>query len=165
MSTKDPHKGGSYLVRTLELLSDMDYEYVVVGRCDINAFPDRLKKKIHLIGFVSEIQKMISVYNAVDVLLITSMADNFPNVVIEAMSCGVPVVGFATGGIRDQIRHQWNGWIVEPRDVEGLVEGVKWVLGDADYQKLCSNARSYVEDTCSYKHVLEMHRPLFEYAR
>lgn len=165
MGTHNPYKGSTYLVETLEKISQIDYEFVVVGRCDIDIFSDSVRNRIHLIGFVSEMQKMISVYNAVDVLLITSMADNFPNVVIEAMSCGVPVVGFATGGIKDQIKHQLNGWIVEPKDVEGLVEGVKWVLENTDYLELSNNARSYVEDRCSYNRILEIHRPLLEYVR
>lgn len=90
------------------------------------------------------------------------MADNFPNVVIEAMACGVPAVGFATGGIKDQIKHQWNGYIVEPRDVKGIVSGIDWVLNHSDYKQISLNARKYVEDNCSYEVVLKNHEELLK---
>ena len=88
------------------------------------------------------------------------MADNFPNVVIEAMACGVPAVGFATGGIKDQIKHKWNGYIVEPRDVKGIVSGIDWVLNHSDYKQISFNARNYVIENCSYDVVLKNHSEL-----
>ncbi|GAB7081857.1 glycosyltransferase [Megalodesulfovibrio paquesii] len=42
-------------------------------------------------------------YNTADCLVIPSLEDNLPNVVLEAMACGVPVAGFSTGGIPDMV--------------------------------------------------------------
>lgn len=162
MGAFNPYKGTIYLIKALIKLSKTDYEFVVVGHCDKNIFPLQVQEKIHLLGFISEEEKMIQAYNASDVLLITSIADNFPNVVIEAMACGIPVVGFATGGIKDQIHHQQNGWLVEPKDIEGIVDGVKWVLEEANYAMLQRNAREYVENNCSYKNVLKIHEPILD---
>ena len=108
---------------------------------------------------------MVRIYNTSDVLLITSIAENFPNVVIEAMACGIPVVGFSTGGIKDQIQHKENGWVVKPRDVDGLLEGVNWILNEADYRSLSYHARTYVETYCSYRNILENHKCILEYGK
>lgn len=47
---------------------------------------------------------------------------------LEALSCGVPVVGFAYGGQKDIIEHGVDGWLAKPGDFEGLVEGIDWAL-------------------------------------
>lgn len=47
---------------------------------------------------------------------------------LEAMACGVPVVGFDYGGQSEFIEHGKDGWLVEPYDVRGLAEGIRWAL-------------------------------------
>lgn len=162
VGTHNPYKGAKYLIDAIEKLEDCDYEFIVVGKCDINIFSPNVRKKIHLMGYVTSQELMVQIYNSADVLIITSMAENFPNVVIEAMACGVPVVGFATGGIKDQIQHKENGWLVPQKNVQGLVCGINWVLNDADYSLLSKNARKYVEENCSYKNVLKIHKPILD---
>lgn len=46
---------------------------------------------------------------------------------LEAMACGVPVLGYDWGGTRDLVRHKVDGYLVEPGDTEGLVEGLAWI--------------------------------------
>lgn len=158
----NPFKGVQYLLKAMEGLANEDYEFVVVGKCNLEQFTSIAHEKVHLLGFIGNQSDMVDIYNCADLLMITSLAENFPNVVIEAMACGVPVVGFATGGIIDQIHHKENGWIVAPKDVNGLIEGVKWSLETADYSMLQNNARKYVEECCSYRRVLEIHKPLLQ---
>jgi len=164
MGVDNPFKGVKYLVDTVERLcrENKDIEYLVVGKCDPNIFSDVARAKMHFTGYIDSQEKMIRYYNASDVLLTTSLADNFPNVVIEAMACGVPAVGFKTGGIVDQIHHKENGWIVPQKDVDGLVEGIKWVLFKANYPKLQQASRQYVEECCSYHNVLSIPQPALD---
>lgn len=160
MGVKNPYKGTEYLIDALCQINDENCEFIVLGRATKDDFPLSIRDKVHAIGFVSGQEKMVELYNTADLLVITSMADNFPNVVIEAMACGIPAVGFATGGIKDQIKHQWNGYIVPPRDVDGIARGIDWVLNVSDYQQLSKNACSYVRDNCSYELVLKNHKEL-----
>ena len=157
MGYNNPFKGIQYLIKSMEILANELYEYIVVGECSIEQFPSAIRNKVHLLGYISNQSEMMKLYNCADLLIITSMAENFPNVVIEAMACGVPVVGFATGGIKDQIQHKKNGWIVEQKDVQGLVDGVHWILEEANYSELQENARNYVLKNCSYENVLKIH--------
>ncbi|BCA54125.1 glycosyl transferase family 1 [Nitrospira sp. KM1] len=59
-------------------------------------------------------------YSAADVFVIPSLQDNLPNTVLEAMACGVPVIGFDVGGVRDMVRHEKTGLLVKPGDIDGL---------------------------------------------
>ncbi|KHK02922.1 glycosyltransferase [Desulfovibrio sp. TomC] len=59
-------------------------------------------------------------YNAADCLLVPSLEDNLPNVVLEAMACGVPVAGFATGGIPDMVEDGTTGRLAPTGDAQAL---------------------------------------------
>lgn len=51
---------------------------------------------------------------------------------LEAMAAGVPVVGYNFGGQREIITHGVDGWLVEPGDLAGLEEGIRWGLTHRD---------------------------------
>jgi len=61
-----------------------------------------------------------AVYSAADLFAICSLHDNLPNTVLEAMACGVPVGGYAVGGISDMVRNGVNGLTVTATDVDPL---------------------------------------------
>lgn len=51
---------------------------------------------------------------------------------LEAMACGVPVVGFNFGGQAEFIEHKGDGWLVSPGDINGLAEGIRWALANRE---------------------------------
>lgn len=59
---------------------------------------------------------------AADVLLLTSLVDNFPNTVLEAQACGTPVVAADAGGVGEMLLDGETGWLVDARDVGALAE-------------------------------------------
>ncbi len=156
----DIYKGAEYLIEVISRIEDSRVDFVVVGNCDLKIFPKKIRNRIHILGYLTSQHDMVQAYNVADVLLTTSMADNFPNVVIEAMACSIPVIGFATGGIKDQINHKVNGWITEQKNISGLLEGINWVLFDSNYSSLQKAARNYVIECCSYQNVEKIHAPL-----
>ncbi len=52
-------------------------------------------------------------YNCADVFVAPSREDNLPNTAVEALSCGVPCVAFAIGGMPDMIEHKRNGYLAK----------------------------------------------------
>lgn len=46
---------------------------------------------------------------------------------LEAMACGVPILGYRWGGTADLVVHQVNGYLVDPGDTEGLREGAEYI--------------------------------------
>ncbi len=57
--------------------------------------------------------------------------DGIPNVVLEAMAAGLPVVATAVSGIPEAVSHETTGLLVEPGDVTGLAEALERVLTDS----------------------------------
>jgi len=64
--------------------------------------------------------EMPSLYNEVSALVITSNYENCPNVMLEAMACGRPVIAPRIGGIPEVVRHGVSGYLYPPGDLEGL---------------------------------------------
>lgn len=64
------------------------------------------------------------------VLPSVSNSESFGMVLIEAMACGVPVIGSNVGGIPDTIRDQEDGLLVEPRSVGSLAAAITQIIDD-----------------------------------
>lgn len=73
---------------------------------------------------------MSFVYSAADVFVLPTRADNLPNVLVEAMACGVPCVSFRVGGVPDVVRHGQSGLLAEPENASSLRECLSILLGD-----------------------------------
>jgi len=93
-----------------------------------NATPEVNQPNVMYRGHVADTAELALYYSAADTLLFTSIAENFPLVVLEAMSCGLPIVSFDVGGVKEVVIHRENGYIVPYCDTEALAEGLSWVL-------------------------------------
>lgn len=71
-----------------------------------------------------------SYYQASDVYVHAAKADTFPNVVLEAMACGTPVVATAIGGIPEQVVEGETGLLTPPADADAMAAALERILGD-----------------------------------
>ncbi len=119
-SPSDPRKGGDVLLDAFDLMAHKDVLLCIVGGVfeELREHPSILQ-----FGYVRDKAIKREIYNAVDVFVLPTMADNFPNTVVESLRCGTPVVSFAIGGISEQIT-QCNGVLVETRDAQSLAKGL-----------------------------------------
>jgi glycosyltransferase involved in cell wall biosynthesis len=89
---------------------------------------------------------MPGVYDRADIYLNSPNIDNMPNSVIEAFSCGLPVVTTNAGGIPFIVENGRTGMLVEVNDHEGLAEAAVKVLEDPSLaERLILNARAECE--------------------
>jgi glycosyltransferase involved in cell wall biosynthesis len=75
-------------------------------------------------------------YRAADIFALTSIYDNLPNVVLEAMASGLPVVATNVGGIPTQVEDGVNGYLVNSGDVKALSEAFCKLALSANLRKL-----------------------------
>jgi glycosyltransferase involved in cell wall biosynthesis len=66
--------------------------------------------------------------------------DGIPNVLVEAMACGLPVVSTAVAGVPELVIHDQNGLLYRPHDVKGIAEGMAALIDDADLRKRLGEA-------------------------
>jgi len=132
LAIDSPYKGWNYLKDALYKLkatfSETTLSVVIFGKCNISEMRKLIPFDTVFTGYIKDEYSAALVYNAADVFVTPSLADNLPTTVLESLSCGTPVVGFRTGGIPDMIEHKINGYLAEYRNTDDLAEGIKYCL-------------------------------------
>jgi glycosyltransferase involved in cell wall biosynthesis len=150
-ATSAKRKGYDYLVQAIDALEscpDRDsYAFLIFGG------PRKQKEYIgsiptYSLGRIDDVRKLVKLYGASDVFVLPTLRDNLPNVIKEAMVCGVPCVGFDVGGMPDMITHLQDGYLAKPFDAADLARGIQWTLkniteaGREDIRKIAAARHS-----------------------
>jgi glycosyltransferase involved in cell wall biosynthesis len=129
----NPYKGFSYLMEALKKIKNKNnILLLIIG--DDKDFKAKGFDTMN-IGFINSEKKMSEYYACADILLYPSIQDNCPLVVLEAMSCGLPIVTFDTGGIPELVQHKKTGYIAKYKDVDDLFKGMNLLLKNPDLRK------------------------------
>lgn len=128
---------------SLDKLQNENIEFVVLGTTKPQNSPN-LGFKTHYLGSLHDDISLVTLYSAVDAMIVPSLQENLSNAIMESLSCGTPVVAFDIGGNNDMIEHKLNGYLAKPFDTTDLKDGIKWVLNTPNYEEISVNAREKV---------------------
>lgn len=132
----DPMKDHPTFLKAASLLAGRrnDLRFVCVGdgptdyRSELETFTKDLKINGAVV-WAGERKDVFPVYNALDLLVSSSIGEGFPNVIGEAMACGVPCVATDVGDSAAIVGE--TGVIVQPADPEALAAGIERLLSSA----------------------------------
>jgi glycosyltransferase involved in cell wall biosynthesis len=142
-SLKDQRKGLQYFLEAMKLYRQSHSvlpSIILYGSQNHDVKIDGFEI-IHS-GFLSQ-NELIAYYQASDIYVITSVEDNLPNTVMEAIACGLPVLSFETGGIPEMVQHLQSGYIAQYKSIEDICKGLDELLHNVDLAQFSKNARSY----------------------
>lgn len=124
-----PYKDHSNLLAALRLLKERGHAFqcLVVGpgveELQMPIAADGLAGMVSLLGSRDDIP---AIMNALDIHVLSSVGEAFPNVLAEAMSCGIPCVATNVGDVATIIGN--TGWLVPPRRPDLLAKAVAQAL-------------------------------------
>ena len=95
-----------------------------------------LKKKAELLNcseniiFTGYSEYIWYYYEAFDIFVLPSLSEGLGISILEAMAMGKPVIASRTGGIEEIIKHDWNGYLVPPKDSKELADAILYCLSN-----------------------------------
>jgi glycosyltransferase involved in cell wall biosynthesis len=122
--------------------------FVVVGegpdRKHLEALAEELgiSGSIHFAGYRDD---MVSVYGALDLMVMPSLDEGLPMTLLEAMAAKRAVIASAVGAVPEVIEHGQTGLLVEPGNTDDLEQAILMLLNDASLRsRIAQNARQSV---------------------
>ncbi len=130
-----PEKGVATFLKAAARVSKVSQEarFLVVGdgplREELLELVGRLglRERVCFLGYRADARALTGL---LDVLVVPSLTEGSPLIVLEAMAAGVPVVASEVGGIPDQVRHRQEGLLVPPDDPGSLGDAIVELLRD-----------------------------------
>jgi glycosyltransferase involved in cell wall biosynthesis len=131
-----PKKGYKYFNEAMiNLVSKYKYDDIYIVTVGRGKILNDLKHlySIKEMGYIADRDLMAQIYSAADIYVMPSISDNLPNVILESLACGTPVICFNTGGMPDMIKNRFNGYLAKYKDVADLTKCI--------FESLSNNAQ------------------------
>ena len=145
-----PRKGMEVLLEAVALLrrQGLDVQLQAVGDFETADYEFKIKllaeqlgigQHVHWTGFTQDVPSELA---RMDIFVLPSLfGEGLPMVILEAMACGVPIVGTRVEGVPEAVRHGVEGLIARPNDSQDLSRVIaQYVHGGVDWSRLRLNA-------------------------
>jgi len=133
--------------------NNINARFVLVGTPDNqnpDAIPNEKLEKWHKSGLIEwwgHQNDMAKIYHQSSIVCLpTTYGEGLPKSLLEAASCGRPIVTYDVPGCREIVKDGYNGYLVMPKSVDGLVQAISHLLNNYDLcVKMGKNGRKLVE--------------------
>jgi len=138
----DKVKNLDVLIRACSILKKkkIDFTCLIVGDGPERVNLDRLIKELNLahevqlLGYKTQ-DEVLELFNQAKLLVLASRSEGWPNVFTEAWVCKVPIIGPNVMGIPDILHDGEDGFLVEPDDIDTLVDKIEIMFTDEILRK------------------------------
>ncbi len=163
-----PEKGFDLLIQAIDglLNKGVNLHLMIIGEGDERQRLESLiaqhgrEDRIRLLGYRSDVRFL---YECMDIFALSSLREGLPNVVLEAMALGVPVVSTKVAGVPQLITHEVNGLLAECGSAEALATQLERLIHDAEMrQQLSHNARETIESKYSFRVRMDKIRAIYD---
>lgn len=156
----NPYKGGHFIFAAMEILNEKNNKCYFLN---IGVGGPSKGNNIINVPAVEDEAQLAKLFSSLDLYLSTSLAENCPLVILEAMSCGLPVVTFATGGIPELVRNGIEGSVVEYKNLSNLIYSLDFLINNIDTRIMFgSNARARALELFDHKLISSRYEKLYQ---
>lgn len=145
---------------------DPTVQFLVIGdgagRDSLKRLADDLdlSDSVHFLSDRSDVPDLIAV---LDILVMSSSTESFPNAILEAMAVGVPVIGTHVGGIPELVEEGQTGFLVPPKDPEAITLRILYLCQHPSQRlQMGRAARKRVEDEFAIPKITEKLASIYE---
>lgn len=162
-----PVKDHELFVRIAENLAGRrpDVHFVLVGR---GPLVDRIEKLVVQYGIedrfthTTSLEEIPELYALMDVSVLCSKSEGFPNAAMEAMAAGTPVVAPDVGGIPELIKHGETGRLVSSRKPSDFADEINWLLENPEESAaMTQRAGECIRENFSIQKMAKSYRDLY----
>jgi glycosyltransferase involved in cell wall biosynthesis len=156
-------KGLFDLIESAKYVCDKnkDVKFIICGK---GPFLQKLREKaratdltdqIVFLGYIDR-NKLVQTYQNATIQVIPSHYEGLPTVILEGMSCGLPVVATNIGGNNEVISNDFNGFLVPPKSPKALSEVILKLLKDNQLrQRIGEAARHTIEKSYTWDKIAD----------
>ncbi len=152
------------LLNLIKALEKTEIRLVLIGsgekERELKTLVKNLQVNVEFLGNVPNEQLPIEL-NKSELFILPSLFEGNPKVLLEAMACGLPVIGTDVVGVREIIIHKQNGYLCET-NVESISPAIKEVLANPDLKnQITIEARKTIEESFGLESVLRQELSLY----
>jgi len=122
---------------------------------------NNLKDKVKLVGWIPH-EKLVEYLNNLKLIVLPSYTEGLPNILLEAMACGTPVLATSVGAIPDIIKDEETGFIMKNNSPNCVAENTIRALNHRKVDEIARNAKKMVETNFTYKVTVGIYRDILE---
>ncbi|MFR3302880.1 MAG: glycosyltransferase family 4 protein [Bifidobacterium pullorum] len=120
---------------------------------------NKLEDRVKLIGFKKDVREVLRM---VDIVILPSLYECFPVVVLESLSAGIPVIASNVNGIPEQLIDGKSGYLIDPNDLDLTIGYIKQYYSNINIAKAQGEfGREYVNDHFSVKKMIDSYNMIF----
>ena len=160
----NPFKDYATLRKIIALLgeqSETPLHFIALGEDGVQEQVGRVT--IHYISRITDMNLVAQYYRASDLYVHVAKAETFPNTVLEAMACGVPVIASNVGGIPEQVDDGITGLLIPAQNAELMAQSASLLLNDPILrEKMGKAAILKVKERFTLEHQVEQYLQWYE---
>ena len=140
-----PEKGVQYLLDAVaQLPADLPWELEIVGSPEFLEYSEKLRciatvlgirERIRWEGYVPNGQPLFDRMRAADLLVLPSLSEGTPHVLVEARANGLPCISTSVGGVPATVTDGFDALLVPAKDGCALAHAIERVIRDGDLRR------------------------------
>jgi len=140
-----PEKGIEYLIDAVSRLkTDLPWELLFVGPSEFPDYRRRLDEivtareigeRVHWEGYMSYGKPIFDCLRAADMLVLPSLSEGTPHVLVEARAHGLPCISTAVGGVPSSVTDGYDALLVPPKSSDALARAIERVICDGELRR------------------------------